>query len=80
MNNEQEITRKQAELYKASLAAFIEQSRKSVEKTRQYYQNYVDRNFAKLKSNNGIYTISQGQNKMTINMPNIIASRKIGIR
>ena len=79
--NEQEIASKQAELYQATLTAFIEESRKTVAETRRRYQDYVDRNFAKLESNNGTYTISQkGQDKVTITMPSMSTSKKMGVR
>ena len=81
MDNAQEIAIKQAELYQATLTAFIEESRKSTEEIKQLYQDYVDRNFAKLKSSNGAYSISQkGQNKIVIQMPNMRVNKKVGIR
>ena len=81
MDNAQEIATKQAELYHATLAAFIEESRKSIVETRRRYRDYVDRNFAKLESSNGAYSISQkGQTKIIIQLPSMSVSRKIGIR
>lgn len=75
--NESDISQKQAELYQATLDAFIDESRKSVAETKKLYQKYVDKTFAKLTSTNGCYVLSQsGQPVMTILRPNAFVNRR----
>jgi hypothetical protein len=75
--NESDISQKQAELYQATLDAFINESRKSVGEAKKRYREYVDKTFAKLTSTNGGYVLSQsGQPVMTILRPNAFVNKR----
>ena len=82
MNNSQDITAKQDEMYRAALAAFILHARKTVEEQKGLYQEYVSRNFAKIQSDNsGGYNISQhGQTALNIRQLSTLVQRKIQLR
>lgn len=82
MNNSQEITAKQDEIYRNALAAFILQSRKTIEEQRQLYQDYVSRNFAKMEGDNqGGYNITQkGQSTLNIRQPSTLTQSTIQLR
>lgn len=82
MNNSQDITTKQDEMYRTALAAFILHSRKTIEEQKDLYQKYVSRNFAKIEEDNsGGYNISQqGQTTLNIRQLSTLTQRKIQLR
>lgn len=82
MNNSQEVSIKQDEMYRAALAAFILQARKTVEDHKTLYQDYVSRNFARIENDGrGGYDIKQqGQPTINIRQTSTITQRNIQMR
>lgn len=79
--NESDISQKQADLYHATLKAFINESKKSVNETKRRYQQYVNKNFAKLTAADGGYILSQsGQPTMKILRSSARVTKRIGLR
>lgn len=77
-----DIKAKQQEMYRAMLSAFIAESRQVIEKEKQLYQQYIGRNFAKLKAtNSGGYQLSQnGRESLVIHPVSTLSSRSIKLR
>lgn len=82
MNNSQDITIKQDEMYRTALAAFILHARKAVEDHKALYQDYVSRNFAKMENDGrGGYNIKQqGQPAINIKQTSVLTQSKIQMR
>lgn len=82
MNNSQDITIKQNEMYRAALSEFILHSRKIIQEQRDLHRDYVLRNFARIQSdNNGGYNINQyGQTTLRIRQPSTLTQRSIQLR
>lgn len=82
MNNSQEISLKQDEMYRTALAAFILHARKAVEDHKALYQDYVSRNFARIENDGrGGYDIKQqGQSPINIRQTSVLTQRKLQMR
>ena len=82
MNNSQEVSIKQDEMYQAALAAFILEARKTVEDHKALYQDYVLRHFARIENDGrGGYDIKQqGQTTINIRQTSMLTQRSIHIR
>lgn len=82
MNNSQDISLKQDEMYRTALAAFILHARKTVEDHKALYQDYVSRNFARIETDGrgGHYIKQQGQPAINIKQTSVLTQRKIQMR
>lgn len=75
-----EIAQKQALLFRRTLAAFIDESRRSLSETKRLYQDYVDRSFAKLEFEDGTYSLSQkGQKTIVFHTQNMHTGKQTRI-